>query len=291
MENQLIRLYLLACHVHDTRSATCFQRLSNNSKPEFTDQELVTIYLFGHLQGLFEKKAIHRLIDKYWRHYFPKLPSYQSFVARLNLLEQTFQTIGGYLQHMLEANREPEIDRIIDSMPVMLAAGGHAYTARVAREVADRGYCASKKIYFHGVRLHTIARRRSATLPLPDQIWLREGSVHDLRSAREQELYLPHSSLIGDRAFPDPTFQAHLKEQQTTLYAPRKKTKGKELSKIEKYYNRLVSKFRQPIESFFNWLIDKTAIQRAGTVRSTEGLMIHCWGKLTFAMFLLVFNP
>ena len=291
MENQLIELYLLACHIYDTRSATCFQRLSNNSKPEFTDQELVTIYLFGHLQGLFEKKAIHRLIDKYWRHYFPQLPSYQTFNARLNQLEQTFQTIGGYLQQMLEENREPEIDRIIDSLPVMLAQGGHAYTARVARDVADRGYCASKKLYFHGVRLHTIAMRRSGTLPLPDQIWVREGSVHDLTSVREQAVYLPNSSLIGDRAFPDPTFQAMLEQQQTTLFAPRKKPKGKELSQTEKYYNRLVSRLRQPIESFFNWLIAKTDIQRAGTVRSTEGLMIHCWGKLTAAFYLLVFNP
>jgi hypothetical protein len=291
MENQLIQLYMLVCHVYDTQSETCFQRLSNNSKPQFTDQELVTIYLFGHLQGLFEKKAIHRLIDNYWRHFFPTLPAYQTFVARLNQLEPTFQTIGGYLQKMLAERSEPEIDRIIDSMPIMLAAGGHAYSARVARDAADVGYCASKRIYFHGVRLHTIVQRRFGRIPLPAQIWLREGSCHDLRSVREQEIYLPNSSLIGDKAFPDPTFQQMLKEQQTTLYAPRKKPKGKELSKTEKYYNRLVSRLRQPIESFFNWLIAKTDIQRASTVRSTEGLMVHCFGKLTFAMFLLVFNP
>ena len=129
MEIQLIQLYVLVCHIYDTRSKTCFQRLSNNSEPDFTDQELVTIYLFGHLQGLFEKKAIHRLIDRYWRHYFPQLPAYQTFSARLNLLEQTFQTIGGYLQEVLENNLVPEIDRIIDSVPVMLARGGHADTA------------------------------------------------------------------------------------------------------------------------------------------------------------------
>jgi hypothetical protein len=53
----------------------------------------------------------------------------------------------------------------------------------------------------------------------------------------------------------------------------------------------MVSRLRQPIESFFNWLTDKTDIQRAGRVRSTEGLMIHCFGKLTFAVYALVFNP
>ncbi len=133
MENQLIQLYVLVCHIYDTHSATCFQRLSNNSKPLFTDQELATIYLFGHLQGVFEKKAIHRLIDNYWRDFFPTLPAYQTFVARLNLLEPTFQTIGGYLQKMLAENFAAEIDHLIDSVPVMLARGGHAYSARVAR--------------------------------------------------------------------------------------------------------------------------------------------------------------
>jgi len=291
MENQLIELYLFACHIYDTRAETCFQRLSNNAQPEFTDQELVAIYLFAHGQGLFEKKAMHRLIDKYWRHYFPNLPAYQTFVARLNLLEQTFQTIGGYLNELLAESRQPELDHIIDSVPVMLARGGHAYTARVARDVSDVGYCASKKTYFHGVRLHTIAQRRVGRLPLPAQLWLREGSCHDLRSVREQAISLPNSALLGDRAFPDPTFQQMLAEQQTTLLAVRKKPKGQELSAGQKYYNRLVSRLRQPIESFFNWLIDKTDIQRAGTVRSTEGLMIHCWGKLTFAFYLLVLNP
>ena len=291
MENQLVELYLFACHIYFTRSETCFQRLSNNAQPDFTDQELVAIYLFGHLHGLFEKKAIHKFIDKYWRHYFPRLPAYQTFVARLNQLEQTFQTIGGYLNELLAENRTPELDHIIDSVPVMLAQGGHAYRARVARDVSDVGYCASKKMYFHGVRLHTIAQRRCGAMPLPAQIWLREGSCHDLQSVREQAVRLPDSALIGDKAFPDPTLQQMLAGQRTTLLAARKKPKGKELSAAEKHYNQLVSRLRQPNESFFKWLIDKTDIQRAGTVRSTEGLMVHCWGKLTVAAYLLVFNP
>ncbi len=112
-----------------------------------------------------------------------------------------------------------------------------------------------------------------------------------MESIRRQDIYLPDSTLIGDKAYLDPTFREQLEAQQTTLYAPKKKPKGKELSAAEKYYNRLVSRLRQPIESFFNWLIDKTDIQRAGTVRSTEGLMVHCFGKLTVAFYLLVFNP
>ena len=70
---------------------------------------------------------------------------------------------------------------------------------------------------------------------------------------------------------------------------PLKKPKGKEQSESEKSYSRLVSKLRQPIESFFKWLNDKTQIQTASSVRSANGLLLHCFGKLTFALFLLVF--
>src|SRR5947209_4859546 len=59
--------------------------------------------------------------------------------------------------------------------------------------------------------------------PLPAQIWLREGSCHDLQSVREQAISLPDSALIGDRAFPDPTLQQMLAEQRTTLLVVRKK--------------------------------------------------------------------
>ena len=76
----------------------------------------------------------------------------------------------------------PEVDQVIDSLPVMLARGGHAYTSSVARARADVGYCASKKQYFHGVRLHALAQGRSGQLPSPQQIWLREGSCADVRS-------------------------------------------------------------------------------------------------------------
>ncbi len=103
MENLLIEIYLFVCRVYDTSPETCYQRLSNNREPGFTDQELVTIWLFAHLEGCFEKKGMHRLIRKYWREWFPRLPSYQTFVLRLNRLEPTFQTLGAVLSDALAA--------------------------------------------------------------------------------------------------------------------------------------------------------------------------------------------
>jgi len=110
-----------------------------------------------------------------------------------------------------------------------------------------------------------------------------------LTSAREQQICLPDSTLFGDKAFCDKALELEFKRQNTRLLIPKKKPKGKELTSFEKEQNRLISKIRQPIESLFNWLIGKTQIQKASSVRSTNGLLVHCFGKLTFALLLLVF--
>ena len=50
-----------------------------------------------------------------------------------------------------------------------------------------------------------------------------------------------------------------------------------------------VSKVRQPIESFFNWLNEKINIQRAMKVRSTSGLLVHTMGKIAIVFIYLMF--
>ena len=53
-------------------------------------------------------------------------------------------------------------------------------------------------------------------------------------------------------------------------------------------FSQAVSKVRQPIESFFNWLNEKTEIQRASKVRATKGLLVHTFGKLAIALLTFV---
>jgi hypothetical protein len=232
---------------------------------------------------------MHSFIENYWSRWFPLLPAYQTFVSRLNQLEATFQTVGGVLSRHLLSEQTAGTDQIVDSMPVMLAAHGHSYGARVAREIADAGFCAAKKTRFHGIRLHFIAARRSGRLPNPNQVWLCEASAHDSKAFLGQSPKLPDVELFADLAYPAPDIIASLNKQNSRLIAPKKKPKGSGLTNDEKYYNRLVRSLRQPIESLFNWIQEKTNIQKASKVRSTDALFTHCWGKLAVAYFLLVF--
>lgn len=289
MENTLIQIYLFVCQTYDTCSMSCFQRASNNAKPNFTDEEILTIYLFAHLNQKYQKKQMHEFIKNYWADWFPALPAYQTFVFRLNQMEQTFQSFGQVLIESLNRVVDPAVDSIVDSFPVMLASDGHSYGARVAREIAAAGYCAAKRTRFHGVRLHFIGKRQSQRLPVPAQVFLASAAHHDGQFLKQQNINLPQTTLFGDLAFADKKLVADFHQQHTKLLVGTKKQKGKELSEFEKYHNRLISKLRQPIESLFNWINEKTGIQKASKVRSTNGLLIHCWGKLVVAFYLLVF--
>jgi hypothetical protein len=290
MDNQLIQIYLLVCQIYNSPSSLKYQR-SSNFKPVFSDEEIITIYLFGQLNEKFTHRQIYDLIRNYWLSWFPALPSYQAFNRRLNLLTDNFQALFAHLLQTLPLDGASlSQDYLIDSMPIMLAHGTRSKQARVAPEIAKTGFSAVKQTNFYGVRLHLIANKRTHCLPPPCQVWIKEGNIHDLTALKEIKDELPNGiNLFGDKAYADEQFKAELEEQRIRLFTPIKKPKKAELSAEQKRYNKTVSKIRQPIEGFFKWLIDKTDIQNASQIRSTEGLIIHCLGKLTFALFLLNF--
>ena len=58
---------------------------------------------------------------------------------------------------------------------------------------------------------------------------------------------------------------------------------------VNDLFSIAVSRVRQPIESLFNWLIQKTDIQKASKVRSSKGLLIHIFGKIASAFINLIF--
>ena len=99
------------------------------------------------------------------------------------------------------------------------------------------------------------------------------------------------NAIYADKAYIDETGRQMLKEKQSEIHTPVKKKKGqKTLFLFEQLLSAGVSRVRQPIESLFNRLQQKTGIQTASKVRSYNGLMIHIFGRLSAAMFILAFN-
>lgn len=290
MQTQLVELYLLVCQLYDTEAVLKYQSMSN-FKAEFTEQEIVTIYLFGHLQKKFTVREIYDYIKGHWHAWFPLLPSYQAFNNRLNQMEVGFELLIDALLQKAQMEVSNFDDRLVDSLPVMLAKGNRSSTAKVAKERADKTYCASKGVWYYGVKLHIESARRIGELPMPERIFLTEASCHDLPALEQMNLQIEGSVLFADKAYACSETKSDFENKGMALVTPEKKKKNQKLEQNDSLWSKFVSSTRQPIESLFNWIIEKTGIQNASKVRSTNGLMIHCYGKLAVACLILVLYP
>ena len=175
-------------------------------------------------------------------------------------------------------------------MPIIMAQHGRRFHAKVAPEIATKnGYCATKKLYYYGVKLHAVASREKGSLPIPVCLGLTEAGMHD-RKAFEQILpALPNNMLecYADKAYQVEAEAVH-HENHVTLFTPVKKEKGQAfLDAADLWLSTAISQIRQPIESLFNWVQEKTGIQIASKVRSYQGLMVHVFGKLAAALFIM----
>ena len=143
------------------------------------------------------------------------------------------------------------------------------------------------------MKLHVVAQKWPSALPLPDCIGLTAGSKNDLTALRQVLPTFEGGALYGDKAYVDGSLRERLSEQQNLeLLTPPKKSKGQTcLSAAGKLFSEAVSRVRQPIESLFNWIDEKTGLQTASKVRSSEGLMVHAFGRFAAAMLLLALNP
>jgi hypothetical protein len=88
-----------------------YQRLSN-FRPRFTGEELLTTYLFGHMQGFHQQRRIYDYARRHWRAWFPALPSCQAFNRRLNRLTESFEhliteTLAAPVERLADARRPP----------------------------------------------------------------------------------------------------------------------------------------------------------------------------------------
>lgn len=289
---ELIRLYVYIFEHYHTHLWVYCQRMSNNSEPEFTDIEVITIYLWGVMKKRRAVKDIYEYTHDHLGEWFPHLPTYFAYIQRLNQLGSLLMALVEQIQ--LECPKIGALKEImlIDSMPIIMANNKRSSKAKVAKEFANKGFCASKGLYYYGVKIHILAFRKPGTLPVVDFVSLTPASEHDLPTLKTITRYLENGQLFADMAYMDELLDQILKHQNFLINTPVKKEKGQKHDPylFDKLLSTAVSRVRQPIESLFNWINEKTAIQIASKVRSFNGLMVHVFGRLAAAMLILAFN-
>ncbi|MEY4926166.1 MAG: hypothetical protein RI894_602, partial [Bacteroidota bacterium] len=279
-ELALIQLYYYLCERYDAELFSYCQRFSNNATPtneKITNEELLCIYFYcRRYEQRHKKKEIYDFANRFMKSWFPNLPTYANFNSRINQLHSAILgLIPMMLQHIeneaLVAGIQPDI-ALVDAFPIMLCSGKRR--AKVARELSTKTYCATKGVYYYGVKMHTVATKVDKKIPLIEFIGITPASDNDLAALRPILPKLHGKSIFADKAYADiPLNEQLMKTQNTYIYTPVKLIKGEavEMRQIKKaaddLFSTAVSAVRQPIESLFNWINELTGLQNASKVR------------------------
>jgi len=288
-KEKLIKLYFYICEDKGIQKYLSGFRLSNNQTVEFTDEEVMTVYIFGIIQKHSKVKQIYNYTKAHLSDWFPLLASYQAYTDRLNKLHCCFEILVQSIN--LKALQELEFvnEKVIDSVPIIVTGKSRSSSAKVAPQLCSKGYCSSKQMYYYGLKLHVEGIVRPCKLPMPERSWVTGASENDLTAARPVFAHMSNCKIYADKIYADSDLNIGMQtNQNSVILTPVKKEKGKKIvDAAADIYSSLVSKVRQPIESFFNWIIEKTQIQFAQRTRSEKGLLVHVWGKFAAALFLL----
>ncbi len=154
---QLISIYVFICNQYKGLEGYCM-RHSNYADLRFSDEEALTIYLFGIVDGRKTIKEIYDYTDRHLREFFPQLPGYKAYDARINQLCDVFVPLIECIQQQANCEMPESIVNLTDAMPIVMAQRGRRFHAKVAPELATaNGYCATKKMHYYGVKLHIVA--------------------------------------------------------------------------------------------------------------------------------------
>lgn len=270
------------------------ERFSNNKVPFFSDNELFTIAIFTHMIGCHKKIDGYKYIKHHYAKWFPNLPSYSIYSRKLNKYHQgltyIYKTIMKKYFSSPGMNSHIIRDTVIDTMPVIICQKQHSSKAKVAKPIATKGYCASKNIYYHGVKLQIIGKLVNKRLPIPFDYEIESANIHDLTIAKQSISDYNNINIYADLGYCDHSYQIDLFENNyVNLKTPYKRKKnGNPLTLFQKAYNTLHAKMRQSIENLFAWINERTHINIANKVRSIDGLFYHIHVKMLTALLLMM---
>ena len=198
------RTLAIYCFVDDLLKA---MRQAEDSRCQFSDSEVVTTAIVAMLffSGNFE--SARRFLHSSGM--MPRMLSRSRFSRRLSRLAD----LVGMLFHQLglvikELNTESRYS--LDSFPISVCDNIRIPRCRLARGEEFRGYSASKRRYFYGLRVQVVVTVGG----LPVECCILPGSLSDIQGLAELPLSLPAGAEVAaDAAYTFYEWEDHLVEQ------------------------------------------------------------------------------
>ena len=181
------------------------------------------------------------------RRYFPDMLSKSQLNRRLHKIPtEVWNSVLKRLACEFEKNAF-STEFVIDSCPMPACKLVRMRRSRLYSDKKYLGYCAAKKEFFVGLKLHLISDVHGN----PKQYVLRPASESDIAVLRSMDLNLPkNSSLYGDKAYNDYEYEDKLVQKKQIHLRPVRKRNSKRTG-IE-YFAQLRRKKRKVIETTFS---------------------------------------
>jgi transposase len=255
IKEHLAILYVTVADFFDHHPRLAQWRESNNSRPAFTDAEILTIAL---MQGYFRTDTLKRtflLVKANDPQAFPLCCSYQQWLQRLNHLSQQLGSMVGELR---EDPREATQFYLLDAEPVPVCHPVRHGRVRLLRE-AGAYFGKSSKGWFFGFKLHLLVTARGMII----NALLTPGNWDDREAATALVQEVASGSVcLGDRGYRRPPLQDELLEEDGILLLTR--------AEAGKGQQALLCSVRERVETTFSQLWSRFATRVFS--RSWQGL-------------------
>lgn len=251
------------------------QNTSIDSRRKLSDAEIITTVIFSakYFYGNQHHACVY--MQEHWGFKMPNKSNFNRILHRLSgLISQLFYQLSAIFK---ELNIESVY--IIDSFPVAVCRNIRISRSKIIKGNIFRGYCASKREFFYGFKVHLISTGNG----IPVDFLVSAGSIHDNTALQMMDIDLPENSTIyGDAAYLNKEIKELLAEfNNISLKAATKKNSIERNTWAEELENKY---FRKPIENTFSELNYKFP-SRIHAV-TAEGFLL----KLLIAIIALILH-
>jgi len=173
--------------------------------------------------------------------YIPHMVSKSRFSRRLHRIKEIFIVFFNLCAQTWKT-RNTEAIYIIDSLPIAVCDNIRIRRSKIYSHEDFRGYQASKKRYFYGLKIHLMVTQDGQ----PVECFLTPGGCGDVDALKYYAYALPDGSIIyADKAYNDYEIEDLLKEVDQIQLLPMRKKNSKRavspsISFVQSYYRKRV---------------------------------------------------
>ncbi len=223
-----------------------------DAQRQMTDAEVMTTAIVAMLYF----KGNFRLASQFLceHRYIPNMLSRSRFNRRLHKVADLFLTLFLRLGEHWKSLNERSV-YVIDSYPIAACDNYRISRSKIYRGEDFRGYIASKKRYFYGLRIHILVTEQGE----PVEFFLAPGAWSDTGALSLYNFDLPeHSWITGDKAYNNYALEDLMREASVELLPMRKKNSHRPVPPYMTYLQASIRKIVETTGSLLERLLPKS---------------------------------